>query len=368
MYTLMNGDIPVLNFDFEDMYIELLNNDFLPYELKDYIKTTDYHNIKKSMRDIECVKDFFVSRTLNLARDHAKEILNCAALPQRVDSASKLKITFACRGLSITDNFWIKEDYEDITFSQVNLRENKLSDASYHIAIIGKHISVTADEVRPDLSTSGMFPKYWSRESGKLSMWKSDMTTGNVNTNAEIEASVILRTAGANALEYVGIEKDDRLFAVSECMSDNDYSLVTATAVKDWCEHTGRNFMEFIHENFLAEFANMCVADYVIANTDRHNDNWCFMVNNHTNNIVGFAKLHDHNQSLIADCFGTDIKTLKYEPLDNKTFTDAVNEYARYSFLDFDKVKLNEKCRMRWEEAKQIKELSKENSEDLEQP
>ena len=45
-HILMNGDIPVLEFEL-DAYMKVLNNDFLPYELKDFVQDTDVNNFKK---------------------------------------------------------------------------------------------------------------------------------------------------------------------------------------------------------------------------------------------------------------------------------------------------------------------------------
>lgn len=38
---LMNKDIPVLWFDTEDKLVQVLNNDMLPYQLKDFIKSSE---------------------------------------------------------------------------------------------------------------------------------------------------------------------------------------------------------------------------------------------------------------------------------------------------------------------------------------
>ena len=158
---LMNGNKPVLEFSLEDMYINVLDNNFLPYELKDFIKTSNPFDFKKTVKDLETFKDFLSSRVLLLSRENAKVILNVASLPQSLKTEDRIKIVLACKGLSMTDNFWIKEDGECKSFADVNLRNNKLSDASYEIAILGKHISATSEELRPDLYTIGMFPKYW---------------------------------------------------------------------------------------------------------------------------------------------------------------------------------------------------------------
>ena len=334
---LMNGNKPVLEFSLEDMYINVLDNNFLPYELKDFIKTSNPFDFKKTVKDLETFKDFLSSRVLLLSRENAKVILNAASLPQSLKTEDRIKIVLACKGLSMTDNFWIKEDGECKSFADVNLRNNKLSDASYEIAILGKHISATSEELRPDLSTTGMFPKYWKRNGDSVYLYKTDKMYGKVNSSAEIKASHILKELGTNVVPYKEEIKDGILFSVSKCIATDEYSLISASSVKDWCVHTGKDFLSFIKENFMAPFSNMVVSDYILANTDRHIENWGFMVDNATNKIMSFAPLYDLNQALVADQFGTDINDLIYEPT-GISFLDGIREYISYSTLDFSKV------------------------------
>ena len=39
LYYLMNDNIPVLAYDMEDQCIVVMDNERLPYELKDYVQT-----------------------------------------------------------------------------------------------------------------------------------------------------------------------------------------------------------------------------------------------------------------------------------------------------------------------------------------
>ena len=361
-YILMNGDTPTLKFNLEEFYLEVLENSMLPYELKDYIQTTTgTSDIKKMFTDITVLKDYFVSRTINLSRDHAKAILLSANMPQSSKTEERLKIVFACRGLSMTDNFWIKSLDEEVCFSDVNLRNHKLSEASYDIAILGKHISATADELQPDLSTNGMFPKFWRREADEIYMWKTDKTSNFTNTICEIEASQILRDNHVPSVEYIKSVKGDKVFSVSKNIASDDISVIRALSIRDWCEHTSRDFLAFVEELFLTAFASMCVADYVIANTDEHIENWHFLVDSASNEIIGLAPLFDFNHALVADYLSTDIDNLIYEPT-GLTFQKTIEKYARYSSVKFNVAGLPKKCKIRWKKVEQCKTQETVNS------
>lgn len=368
LYNLMNGNRLVLKFDLEDMYIEVIDNDFLPYELKDFVKTTEstVAGVKKTAADITVLKDFFISRTLNLTRENAKVILNVATLPQSLKTEEKLKIVLCCNGLSMTDNFWIKKDKDIVLFEDINLRSHKLSEASYDIAILGKYISATREELKPDLSTSGMFPKYWKRENGTLYLYKTDTYTNNISVDSELLYCKCLEEMGIKCVHYDLVTYNDRKFAISECISTDKYSLVHAQSVKDWCNHTGQDFIDYIETNFLKDFANMCVCDYVFANTDRHLENWGFLVDNTTNQIVSFAPLFDHNQSFISDYMEAEIDELTYESC-NMKFVDAARKYFKNATADFSKVAsfVNEKCIERIEKISEEREEVEEEDKEM---
>lgn len=338
---LMNSDRIVLEFSFEDMYINVVDNKFLPYSLKDYVKTSSMDNgLKKSLKDIELLKEFLTSRIILLSRENVKAILNVANLPQTLKMDDRLKIVFACKGLSLIDNFWIKnEDDNDIFFSDVNLRNNKLSNASYEIAILGKYISATAEELRSDLSTTGMFPKFWRRKEDGVYLYKTDKLINNWNSVYEVNASKGLKEIGLDVVDYFNEKIEDKTFSVSKCISTDDVSLMSASELRDWCRHKEIDFIKYIEANWITEFSNMIVSDYLVANVDRHIENWGFLIDNENNNVLKFAPLYDFNQALIADNFGTDIDDLIYEPT-GLSFKESVEKYVRYCDLRFNDFKI----------------------------
>lgn len=359
---LMNRNKPVLRFDLEDMYLEVLNNDFLPYALKDFVKTTNYNNFIKSIRDIECLRDFLSGRMLSMSRENAKVILNVLALPQTLKTEERVKIVLMCRCLSMTDNFWTKEDDENIRFEDVCLRNVKLSDASYKIAILGKHISACIDDLKSDLLTNGMFAKTWRRSEQGIELWKTDKSPKNINAHAEVDVSKILKKSNIQHVHYRGEVQDNLFFAVSKCFTDNNTSFVCAQEIKDYCHHIGISFTEYVEQNYTKDFANMTVCDYVLANTDRHFENWGFLINNETNKIKSFAPLFDHNQALIADYFDVNIDELVYEPTGN-TFANSIKIASKVSDFAIDESVLPIKCRERYKKYLQHKMQDYENAE-----
>lgn len=335
---LMNGDTPVLYFSLDDYVIKVLNNDFLPYPLKDFIKSTQFTgpaDLAKNGRCMDVLKDFLSGRILNLSKSNAKEILNSAGLQSVMKTSERIKICIACRGLSITDNFWIKEDVEQIRFSDVNLRKKHLRDAAFEVSVLGHVLSVSKEILKPDIGTQGMFAKTWNRAENKIELWKTDRTDEKINTKAEIRVSEILDKTSVPHVKYSGLEKDGVYMAVCECIANDDISLVSGQDLKDWCEHTKKDFMSYIQSINKTLFAQMVVADYLLSNTDRHLENFSFLVDNKTNEIINMAPLYDHNQALVADLLGNDVSDLIYVPT-GKTLKESAEAFFADADLRID--------------------------------
>lgn len=353
-YILMNGDTETLYIDFENHNIRVLNNEFLPLPLKDFLRDTDENNYSKSSQDIEALRDYLASRVLSLSRTNAKAILNSVGFSQSSKIEERLKLTIACRGLSFQDNIWLKKEDEEIKFSDINLRENKLANKSYEIAILGKTISATVEELRSDLTSLGMFPKYWNRKNNRVYLYKTDTTSDFRYTIAEVRVSNYLQKMKVNSVKYWLEEMPDgKKFAVSECFCTNERSFVSALDVMDHFTRIGKDYHKYINEYWLKDFSNMVVIDYVFANIDRHIENYGFMVDNNKNQIISMAPLYDHNQALVVDAQGIDIDILDYEPT-GQMFVTAAEEYYKTSDVIFPETELPDKCLKRLNRLKQI--------------
>ena len=65
--------------------------------------------------------------------------------------------------VSLTDIYWVKKSEEEISYEKINLYDNSLNEAVVELSLRGKPMTVTNQELAPDLSTKGCFPKAWIR-------------------------------------------------------------------------------------------------------------------------------------------------------------------------------------------------------------
>lgn len=351
-HKLMNGNREVLLFDLDDMYIKVLDNQRLPYALKDYIMDSSSAVTREDFillnRHINCIRDFLLSRLLDPDRPGAKTILISSALPQSYKTGEKIRTAIACHGLCVTDNFWLQEEGEYTDYASICLRTYHTSHKSYDIAILQHPMVAAKEELYHDITTGGVFPKFWKRQNGRLELWKTDITKDNSNTRTEILVSEMLDYSNIPPISYRKEMIDGRIFAVSECFTTDEEYFISAGDMAEYLEHTGSTAT--LSTLFPRAFADMACVDYIMANTDRNPGNYGFMADTETNEITRFADLFDHNNAQ-PDC--PEIDALVYAPT-GLSFAETLERYVPYSNIDMDAFQ-SEECLKRYRKYKSIK-------------
>lgn len=111
---------------------------------------------------------------LSIGRSYAKEILNSFRLSQ----TNRYAVCKACRGLSLEDSYWIRQDGDEKTWEEVNLFHNPLSLFVTEISLSGRNVHYfgTAEEKRnihtPELTTLGASAKGWIRRGDRIYLHK----------------------------------------------------------------------------------------------------------------------------------------------------------------------------------------------------
>ena len=340
---LMLKDTEVLYFNLEEFIIKPLREDLLPMCLRG--KTYNNSNIQEIMTSVQLVKSYLSRRVLSLSRTNAKQIYTLFKIPQLDDIDTRVKICIHCKGISIQDSYWIKEDNSTEKFSDVNIRKNKFTEI-VDIALNGDNPSVTVNAICPELTTHGIFRKAWIRQDDDLYLLKSDKHSQNINTRMEVLASKILGCFDnkIDCIEYTGRLRSttEGKIYVDKCKNfiDEKYSFVEAWELIEYCKTIGKNFIDYL--GYSKEAASIGVLDFIINNTDRHTQNYGFMMNNDTGKIVSIAPLFDFNCALIADVFNKNASDTLSQMFNNDmTLRQVADFYRQYHKLVLDKNKFN---------------------------
>lgn len=269
-------------------------------------------------------------RTIPANRAYAQNFLSKNGLSEN-DFIGILQI---CKGLSLTDCYWVTYPNDKKTFTEVNLFDNRFSQVLSQIAFTG-YGSSPASKFRssPEFTTNGMLPKAWRRKEGKVLLYKGG-TSGLANTGkepySEFYAAQVAEAMGIPHVTY-GLSKwKGQLCSTCELFTSKDISFVPASTlistskisqIIDWFDDHG----------WKNDLADMLVLDAIIRNTDRHLGNFGFLVDNHTNQLLRPAPIFDNGLSLYCYVMDNDLNNLSEQ---EKTLTPAL-------YADFDEVALH---------------------------
>ena len=269
-------------------------------------------------------------RTIPANRAYAQNFLSKNGLSEN-DFIGILQI---CKGLSLTDCYWVTYPNDQKTFAEVNLFDNRFSQVLSQIAFTG-YGSSPASKFRssPEFTTNGMLPKAWRRKEGKVLLYKGG-TSGLANTGKEPYSEFYdAQVAEAMGIPHVtyGLSKwKGQLCSTCELFTSKDISFVPASTlistskisqIIDWFDDHG----------WKNDLADMLVLDAIIRNTDRHLGNFGFLVDNHTNQLLRPAPIFDNGLSLYCYVMDNDLNNLSEQ---EKTLAPAL-------YANFDEVALH---------------------------
>lgn len=243
----------------------VLDEQFMPYDLclKD-----DCSSIDTMINNVINFYHWCASRLMPQNRQYAKEILNAIGMSQSVTDRDRAMISLSYHCVSLTDVYWVRKAGEEVTFAQLNLYDNPLNEAIVPLPLRGKQLTVTNQELAPDLSTKGLFPKAWIRTEDGFVLLKDG---GEDIVRRELLASRICQCFDIPQVVF-------EIYAIN-----HDLDVVEACVELDAVTYYGMNIL-----------------DYLIGNTDRHPENWGLLVDNRTNKPVSLYPLMDFNQSFLS--------------------------------------------------------------------
>lgn len=275
--------------------VDIFLEQFMPYDL--YLEQTETPDIDVQINNLNNFYHWCASRVLSLDRVYAKEIMNSIGVSQAVTDKERAKISMSYHCVSLTDVYWVRRKDEKITFSELNLYDNPLNEAIVELSLKGRQMTVTNQELAPDLSTKGCFPKAWIRTEEGFRLLKDG---GEDEVRKELLASKICRCFDFKQVMYDEYYYDGEVVSESKIVSSKDYSMVSKMSFDIYAANHDLDTLEVCKQIDAVSYYGMNILDYLTGNTDRHPENWGFYVDNNTNEYISLYPLMDFNQ-----CFGS---------------------------------------------------------------
>ena len=270
--------------------VVILNEQFMPYDM--YLEeSNDFDDLGNNRANFYY---WCASRVLSLDRTYAKEIMNSLGVSQAVTDQDRAQISLSYHCVSLNDVYWVRTIGESVTFAELNLYDNPLNEAIVPLPLKGKHLTVTNKELAPDLSTKGCFPKAWIRTGTEFRLLKDG---GEDVVRRELVASKICQCFDVPQVPYEEYFYDGEVVTQSIIVTSKRYSMISKMAYDVYAINNDLDTIEECIRLDPIVYYGMNTLDYLVGNTDRHPENWGFLIDNETNQPVSLYPLMDFNMS-----------------------------------------------------------------------
>lgn len=340
-YSLMHKNILVADLDLDNetghilKIIKIFNVQHFPVGIVD----------KNGIADRVALNDWWVDRSIPASRSGVKKALEVLNI-----SNPKILLT-KCFGLSLSDQYWIKPQIEDISWENVNFFDNEFSEDIGDV-LWGKQLN--KDDVNyhsPDNTSDGCLKKRWKIVNGKRCLLKSGSTPFMQQPFNEVIASLIMNRLNIPHVSYsVIFDENGQPYSICEDFITGNTELVSAWRVMQ--SNKKRSdvsvYQHYINccelygvKNIVHAIDQMIVVDYIIANEDRHQNNFGLVRDANTLEWLYPAPIYDSGSSLGYDKLTNQIlsgKTIECKPF-KKTHEEQLNLVTSFDWIDFGALK-----------------------------
>lgn len=338
-YTLMHKDIPVLTMELDEATssVQKICTVYRPAHLP--LGTAAKHGIV----DRAALNRWWIDRSIPASRSGVRRALETLDIPN-----TQMLLT-RCFGLSLSDQYWVRPQGSDLQWSQINFFENPFSEDIGDV-LLGKATESAAFDFRsPDNTSDGYLKKRWKIIEGKRCLLKAGSNPFMQQPFNEVAASRVAARLGIPHVPYTLMWDDGVPYSVCEDFITPDTELVSAWRVmqsmkKDNSDSIYRHYLRCCKSLGISGIAHavdqMIVLDYLIANEDRHQNNFGLIRRADTLEWQGVAPLFDSGSSFGYDNLANQI--LSDQPIECKPFKKTHGEQLKlvtsFDWIDFAKL------------------------------
>jgi len=297
-YTIMHKNNPVADIEINESAVAIVAIGMVHDALRVPLGTASM----KGGIALDELNDWLRGRSIPASRAGIRDLY------ARLGRESTEYLILKCYALSLSDHYWVRPIGSAISWSDVNFFENDFSRDMGEM-LFGRE---PADKKRinlmsPDNTSEGWLKKKWIIADGKRKLVKGGNDPWRQEPYNEAIASAIMQRLGIPHVPYT-LTFDG---GESLCVCDNFLSVETEF-VSAWrvfhsqiMRDSDSEFSHFLRccdllgiVGIQPEIEKMLTLDYIIANEDRHFNNFGFIRNADTLEWVGFAPIFDCGTSL----------------------------------------------------------------------
>lgn len=295
-YILMHKNVPVVKIELDEVLggitaiLDLYNSAHLPVGI----------SLNDGRVNRQELNHWWRKRSIPASRDGLQNALD------ELHIASPEMLIEKCYGLSLSDQYWVCPDGANLTWNDINFFDNPFSEDVGNILLGHQAYSEDVSLMSPDNTSDGWLKKKWSIVEGKRCLLKAGSGVFHQEPCNEVIASVIMKRLGINCVDYQVVNHKGEPYSLCENFITPSTELVTAHQLLS-CQKKPNHVSLYQHFvqccNMVGLDAvpfldRMLVVDFLIANTDRHTNNFGLIRNAETLEWEGFAPIYDSGTSL----------------------------------------------------------------------
>ncbi len=338
MFYLMHKDIKVLKFSlYENGNInkvyEIYNIEHMPFSTNICINKNDY----------SMLKEWWSDRSIPYTRNEYNNIVN------NIEDTS-LSLVVKANGLSLTDQYWIKDENDNISYDDISFFTNKFNEDLGDL-LVGKPLKNQINYYSPDSTSTGNLKKRWKIIDGRRVLLKAGTKPNQYEIFNEIIASKIMTILNIDHVEYSFI-KDEDIYCASEDFIKYNEDFVSAYQLKNYKKKPNDedlfNYLVDIYKDleisdYKTKINQMLFIDFIAGNIDRHLNNFGVIRDAKTLEFIKVAPIYD-----TGSCFGYDltdnqlnhITELDWKPFKTNKIDNQLELIDDFSWLDLESLKI----------------------------
>lgn len=305
-FTLMNKNKKVFDFVYDEEEHFIVNFERNYPENEDY---APFGLIKMNEIDKVEFNKWWKNRQIPASRKGLKEVLHNSNVYDK-DNFDLLDAKAYC--LSLSDQYWVKGVNEEISWESINFFDNEFSEDIGKILFNGGKTALNLNLNTPDMTSNGNYEKRWKIIDGERYLLKAGSKIYNQEPFNELIATKLYERLlnKDEYVEYSVIFDDDK--AISKCKNfiTKDTELVPAWKINEYYEFLDdedkyTHYIRCLNNLGIKDTETltdkMIVCDYIIANKDRHFNNFGVIRDVNTLKFIGVAPIFDNGCSLWYD-------------------------------------------------------------------
>lgn len=260
--------------------------------------------VHRGVADRSALNEWWADRSIPASRSGIREAL------ETLNLSNTRMLLARCYGLSLSDQYWICPEGSGLKWDQINFFSNGFSDDVGDVLFGADKKPDVLDLSSPDSTSDGNLLKRWKIVDGKRCLIKGGSAPFHQQPFNEVIASEIADRLGIPHVLYTIAWIKDEPYSVCEDFVTDSMDLIPAWRIIQTKKKSNSTsvYQHFVNcctalgiKDVVPFLDRMIVLDYIIANEDRHLNNFGLLRNAETLEWCGFAPIYDSGTSLGYD-------------------------------------------------------------------